>query len=149
MQTPRYDKEIFYNKNYMFSGKEEVSENLPEQFLPYLEYVNKEYGMEYNQVVVNWFENGDDYIPLHCDCEISKLENSDVIVVSIGANRTFRVKSLPKSKQQYIENVDITCRDGTVVCMKGNIQRDFKHGIPKSTGILPRISVSFRAYVPS
>lgn len=63
METPEMSKEI--KKSYMFCGADgsEKKKDLPADFQPLLEAINKATGQEHNQVVINWYEKECDYIP--------------------------------------------------------------------------------------
>lgn len=50
----------------MFSGFKALSMQLPDEFLPFINAMNSK-NIIYNQVVINWYENGNNYCPYHTD----------------------------------------------------------------------------------
>ncbi len=85
MNTPKFDPAV--QKSYMFSGwadRDEVNEPLPEVFQPLLDYVNSEGTVKYNQVVVNFYENGSESIPPHGDCEAGMVPGAPIIILSVN-----------------------------------------------------------------
>jgi hypothetical protein len=142
--------------SYMFSGHDETfnRDQLPDAFLPFLEYVNRDDG-GYNQVVINWYKDGQDYTAQHSDCEDGMEEGADIVVISLGDERTFKIR--PKNLQSEqgadskgevakIEGLDIPCPHGSVLTMGGHTQKMFRHGVPKSASEGPRISITFRKF---
>jgi alkylated DNA repair dioxygenase AlkB len=142
--------------SYMFSGHDETfnRDQLPDAFLPFLEYVNRDDG-GYNQVVINWYKDGQDYTAQHSDCEDGMEEGADIVVISLGDERTFKIR--PKNLQSeqgadskgevaMIEGLDIPCPHGSVLTMGGHTQKMFRHGVPKSASEGPHISITFRKF---
>jgi alkylated DNA repair dioxygenase AlkB len=142
--------------SYMFSGHDEASnrDQLPDAFLPFLEYVNRDDG-SYNQVVINWYKDGQDYTAQHSDCEDGMEEGADIVVISLGDERIFKIR--PKNPQREegdsetivvnkTEGLDIPCPHGSVLTMGGHAQKFFRHGVPKFASEGPRISITFRKF---
>jgi len=154
MNTPQYDPVLFSNRGYMFSGKnDDNNEYLPEIFKPFLDFINDTWSVEYNQVVVNWFKSGDDYIPLHIDHVVNMDEHVPIITLSLGDSRIFRIKeneSIPfPCDDGIVRNIkpkkDYICKNGDIIILKKN---NIVHGIPwMKEGCSRRISISFRKYI--
>src|SRR6056297_1377479 len=98
-KIPRYQQS--YGINYFFSGMEHDCEEVPGILNPIVELFNSsEYVDEethFNQVVVNWYTDGSDYIGPHSDNEkqIVKRKDGTTSIPSITlqegkANRIFR-----------------------------------------------------------
>jgi hypothetical protein len=139
------------DKSYMFSGMDTSNNNqdLPEVFKPLLEYINENRNHldfpkfpEYNQVVVNWYENGNEYIPFHSDCETGFADNANVAIISLGSTRIFELVR----KTPLKETTSLPCEHGTIVYMCGDTQKQFRHGIRKDDCEGRRMSVSFRSF---
>jgi len=92
----------------------------------------------YNAVLCNLYRDGSDSVGLHADAEP---EMGPVIAsVSLGAERCFRLK-------RKDGNVAFSHRlpHGSLLIMAGKTQQDFKHEVPKETGVSqPRINLTFR-----
>lgn len=95
LNTPTYDPASRYS--YMFSGQDDskIRDPPPDAFLPFLEHVNRDNAAGYNQVVINWYKDGQDYTAQHSDCEIGMEEGADIVVISLGDERVFKIR--PKS----------------------------------------------------
>lgn len=145
LNTPKYSN--FPNKenmNYMFSDNDDdINDNLPKEFIPFLDFINEGENEKYNQVVVNWFEDGNDMIPNHRDCTVNQKINSNIVSISLGSERIFRIKERGKENKKCL---DINCENGTIITMGGDMQNEFLHGIPKMKSSGKRISISFRKY---
>jgi alkylated DNA repair dioxygenase AlkB len=164
LESPRWHKSYLNTPSpnpathfsYMFSGHNDTSvrDPLPLASLPFLEYVNRD-GAGYNQVVVNWYKDGQDYTAQHSDCEDGMKEGADIVVISLGEERNFKIR--PKNINvdgadkdtdvvTKVEGLDIPCPHGSILTMGGHTQKFFRHGVPKSASEAPRISITFRSF---
>lgn len=146
IKIPRYQQS--YLRDYTFSNINSKSIDLPEELQPYLEYLNglNKYG-NFNQVLVNWYENGLSYIGSHRDDEKQLIENSPIVTISLGEERKFRIRD---NNNKIVK--DIMTKNGLVITMGGNFQKDFKHEIVKINGkkgesIGARISITLRQFL--
>lgn len=142
LNTPTYDPASQHS--YMFSGQDDsrIRDPLPDAFLPFLEYINRD-AAGYNQVVNNWYKDGQDFTAQHSDCEVGMEEGADIKVLSLGDEQIlkFRPKSSP-----HAEDLRVPCPHGSVLTMCGHTQKFFRHGVPKSASKDPRISITFRNF---
>ena len=100
----------------------------------------------FNQILVNWYENGHDYIGSHADDEPQLATGAPIASVSLGATRTFRIRD---KHRKIIKDIDL--RHGDVLWMCGEFQKEFKHEIVKVAGakglrVKKRINVTFRVF---
>lgn len=142
---PRYQQA--YLNDYTFSGVNSQALPLPNILQDYLDWVNTLYETNFNQVLVNWYENGLHFIGSHRDDERQLVRNSPIVTISLGAERTFRIRDNDKKIVK-----DIVTKDGIVLVMGGTFQKDFKHEIVKINGkkgesVGPRISLTFRQFL--
>ena len=145
IKTPRWQQS--YINNYHFSGVCHQATTLPTIMKPYLAYVNSliKYGKCFNQVLVNWYENGSHYISSHKDDEVQLKPASNIITISFGTERKFRIRKDKKIIK------DIMTQDGCILTMGGNFQKNYKHEIVKISGKKGentgrRISITFRQF---
>ena len=148
------------SSSYMYSGFDTLSNNdeLPEIFKPYYEFM-KNIDNKYNQVIVNWYENENDYIAPHADCQRGMVENSKIAILTLNEcfienNNSENLRYLeitPKYIKYQSDNkpladiFEIKLEHGSIITMCGTIQDNFLHGIKKENKkIGKRISVSFR-----
>ncbi len=147
MRTPVYNKELCKNNAYMFSGhNSDNNQELPAIFQPFLKFINDKYNTDYNQVTINWFKSGSDYIPIHKDYRNGIDEKCDIIIISLGDSRTFRVKKI--NNNNIKSNVDYNVKNGDIV----KIDTHCLHGVPQipdndCQAKHSRISISFRRYL--
>jgi alkylated DNA repair dioxygenase AlkB len=92
----------------------------------------------YNAVLCNLYRNGNDSVGLHADAEP---EMGPVIAsVSLGAERLFRLRT-KNGKIAFSKHLP----HGSLLIMAGSTQKNFKHEVPKETGITkPRINLTYR-----
>ena len=146
LKTPRWQQS--YIRAYTFSGECHESLPLPEQFQPFLDWANAQTaGQDYNSCLVNWYENGEHYIGPHRDDERELIKNSEIMSISLGAERIFRIRDYATKGDQYKQ--DIIVRDKTYLIMCGRMQQRFTHEIVKVSGNRgkqcgKRINITFR-----
>jgi alkylated DNA repair dioxygenase AlkB len=76
----------------------------------------------------------------HSDDEKEIVANSSIASLSLGATRKFSFKH-----KQSKEIVSINLENGSLLEMKGSIQKNWWHALPKTTKVLaPRINLTFR-----
>jgi len=146
VKTPRWQQT--YLKDYYFSGMIHKALSLPEKFQPFLDWANSlSDDVVYNQVLVNWYANGEHYIGPHSDNEKQLVPFSSVLSVSLGQERVFRIRQ--KSTNDIV--VDIPMPNNTYVMMCGKIQERYLHEVPKVSGskgssMDKRINITFRVF---
>lgn len=145
--------------SYMFSGFNESNnqQDLPDAFHPFYQYMINHKDSRYNQVVANWYQNGNDYIAQHSDCEIGMIENAVVSIMNFNASldkqhcRILKIKPKAEDIHESIHpEVHILLRHACMITMGGKFQQKFKHGVPKisltNPASVPRFSLSFRQF---
>ena len=155
LQTP-VRSEAYTNRSYMYANKENYSETaLPILFQPFLDEINKnENEDKYNQVIVNWYANGNDYIAAHSDCQLFMKPNASIAILSLyNKEENFRILQFTPKNINDIENdfiyhkLKIAALQGCIITMHGDTQQKFRHKIPKDVAIATsRISITFRKF---
>jgi hypothetical protein len=136
---------------YMFRGKHETIEPIPQVFHPFLKVANTK-GVEYNQLTVCWYESEDDYIAMHSDFNDGLDPEAGVLMINLckpdTKPRLFDIKARGNTTDALIQKMSIPLRHGTMIRMYGErMQTHFRHGVmavDEDSG--PRISLSFRKY---
>lgn len=141
INTPRWFQN--YGHSYNFSNLDHKAIPIPEILQPFLDYVNKcEPNIEYNGILVNWYQDGNHYIGKHSDDESSLVPNSPIYCFSFGEERNFVLESKIDS-----EKYKFKLKNNSLIIMGGKCQKFYKHSIPKSKKInSSRISVTIRAF---
>lgn len=111
-----------------------------------LESLNQSLGTNFNGILVNRYNNGNDSIGKHSDDESAlDKETSMVAGLAYGATRTFRIRD--KKTDQIL--LDYPHQSGTLIVMQGkNFQKRYTHEIPVQKRVMDcRISVTFRHHL--
>jgi len=143
---PRYTQT--YLKNYTYSGVEHIALPLPDILQPFFEWANNLMdGMQFNQVLVNWYQDGSHYIGAHADNERQLVRDYPIISISLGAERLFRIRD--KETKEVVS--DIVMKDCSYMVMCGKMQQNYTHEVPKVMGrrgdeLGPRINITFRNF---
>jgi alkylated DNA repair dioxygenase AlkB len=157
VDTPRWHAS--YLRQYKFSGIQlgSFDRPIPQKVKEILEWANRELikdfsvesGSEaaFNQVLVNWYRDGHDYIGKHSDDERQLVPRSPIFSLSLGAERKFRLRTKKDGKISR----DILLNDRDIVMMCGDTQKEFTHEIVKIAGkkgenVGRRINVTFRMF---
>jgi alkylated DNA repair dioxygenase AlkB len=92
---------------------------------------------------LNLYHDGNVGLGWHSDDEQSIEGNSAIASVSFGAERRFSFKH-----KQTKETISVLLENGSLLLMKDATQKNWLHGLPKSTKItLSRINLTFRTMV--
>jgi alkylated DNA repair dioxygenase AlkB len=146
VKTPRWQQT--YLKEYHFSGMMHKALPLPTQLQPFLNWANTIIPKNvFNQVLVNWYANGNHHINSHSDNEKQIVPFSPILSLSLGQERIFRIRQ--KSTHDIV--LDIPMPTNTYVMMCGKMQRNYLHEVPKVTGTKgssmdKRINITFRVF---
>lgn len=150
LETPEFDTTT--GKSYMFSGEgvEQTYNELPIVFKDLFNFVQLR-DEQYNQVVVNWYLNGSDYIEMHSDCTAKMIENHEIFLVNLNETdafndcRTLIIRPKEIGDNIEIEELDIKLTHGLSIIMGGKTQQYFRHGILEDPNITTsRISFTCR-----
>ena len=138
---------FFSNKSigYKYSNQLMQSQKLTEWMLDILKIVNNELETEFNGILINHYEKGNNYIGAHSDNE-SGLDKKKKMVaaLSFGAQRIFRIRNKKTKKIVH----DFITEHNSLIVMSGNFQNEFTHEIPIQKKILePRWSLTFRRHI--
>src|SRR5437867_3176515 len=84
-----------------------------------------------NSVLVNYYRDGADSVGWHADNEPELGERPIIASLSFGATRTFELRRRTTGK---VAKVPLT--SGSILVVRGTIQRDWVHRVSKSPGAL-------------
>ena len=102
-----------------------------------IESITKE---SYNACLLNLYHDGEESMGWHSDNEKEIVANSSIASLSIGASRKFSFKHKVTK-----ETISIQLENGSLLEMKGAIQTNWLHALPKSKKIKElRINLTFR-----
>ena len=102
-------------------------------------------GTAFNSVLLNYYRDNRDSIGFHSDDEPELGERPVIASLSLGEERTFILKH---KRSRAIEPVRLRLASGSLLLMKGDTQRYWRHGILKeSRPCGPRVNLTFRTIV--
>jgi alpha-ketoglutarate-dependent dioxygenase alkB family protein 2 len=125
---------------YYYAGQLAKSKPLQNSSSKLMKLINERFGTNYNGILVNRYEDGNNYIGQHSDDE-KHLDKGGVIAISHGAVRKFRIMDKLTNKKV----IDIDTTSNSIIHMGGDFQKEYTHGIPvekKVKGV--RYSFTFR-----
>jgi alkylated DNA repair dioxygenase AlkB len=96
-------------------------------------------GTHYDTMLLNLYRTGNDKIGLHAD-KVKGMDNTDISSVSLGAERTFRVKN-NAGQTVFSEKLE----SGSLFRMTGTFQQRYKHEVPQEKRICEkRLNITLR-----
>jgi alkylated DNA repair dioxygenase AlkB len=142
LNTPRLTAWYGDNsKTYAFSGKKYEPYVWTKELLFIKARVDAACKITFNSVLLNLYRNGNDSVAWHADDEPELGINPLIASVSFGQPRRFDVRHKQDHKLKY----SIELENGSLLIMKGDLQHNWEHQIPKSTkAIKERINLTFR-----
>jgi alkylated DNA repair dioxygenase AlkB len=103
-------------------------------------------GSNFNSVLLNYYRDRHDSIGFHSDNEPELGDQPVIASLSLGEERTFILKH---KRSKAIEPVRLQLGSGSLLLMRGDTQRCWRHGILKESRICgPRINLTFRRIIP-
>jgi alkylated DNA repair dioxygenase AlkB len=96
----------------------------------------------FNSVLLNYYRNERDSMGLHSDDERELGLRPTIASLSLGESRVFTFKHKWRPE---LPAFSIPLESGSLLLMKGDTQRNWKHGIAKAAKRLgPRVNLTFR-----
>ena len=97
---------------------------------------------DFNSVLLNYYRDHRDSMGMHSDDEPELGERPILASLSLGEERTFILKH---KRDKALKPVRLKLASGSLLLMKGDTQRYWKHGIDKETRPCgPRVNLTFR-----
>ena len=104
-------------------------------------------GARFNSVLLNYYRDQRDSMGFHSDDEPELGRNPIIASVSLGESRTLVLKH---KRLKRAKAVRIDLASGSLLLMKGETQRNWKHGIEKLDHPCgPRVNLTFRRILKS
>jgi alkylated DNA repair dioxygenase AlkB len=99
----------------------------------------RRYHVRFGALGLNYYRDGRDSVASHADRELRVLDDTLVVILTLGAARPFLLR--PRAGGR---SIDLHPSSGDLLVMGGSCQRNWQHGIPKVASAGPRISASIR-----
>lgn len=102
-------------------------------------------GVRFNSVLANLYRDGKDSVSWHSDDEPELGKYPTIASVSIGATRSFKIRTVGCDPECGRAAWTVDLRHGDLLVMSGRSQLDYQHSIPKTARpVGPRINLTFR-----
>jgi len=135
------DGDLFYS----FSGLALPTKPWTPTLLAIKCLINKVTCNEYNYVLINKYEDGNDCIGFHADDERELDPRVPIATLSLGQERPFVFKAIKPPHQC----LTISLASGSLLTMKHPTNNNYKHSLPRRKNITKsRISLTFRRILP-
>ena len=139
-------KVAFYSDpliSYTYSGKLKIGLPWSQELLFIKEIVESLTKSKYNACLLNLYHNGDESMGWQSDDEKEIIAESSIASLSLGAERKFSFKHKATK-----ETISVLLENGSLLEMKGAIQKNWWHALPKSKKVIaPRINLTFRQMI--
>ena len=126
--------------NYKYSGKKLNRQNWTKDLTMIREKIYKEFKIDFNSVLVNYYRDGKDSMGWHSDDEKELGHNPTIASISFGSERDLVFKNKISKETLSIAQVH-----GCLILIDGKTQKNWQHSIKKTRKVIgPRINLTFR-----
>ena len=137
------------SSGYIYSKQKTKSRPMTKEMKELMEKVNEYLGTKFNGILVNKYNNGNEYLSAHSDSEVGLDRDGIVAGISYGAVRKFRIRE-KKTKKIVLDYDHEPC---SLIVMDNKteerlFQETYTHEIPIQKKVKEsRISLTFRTHV--
>jgi len=133
------------NKSFSYSGITLKPEAWKKELIELNEKLKQKLSIDFSSVLINLYRHGNDSVAWHCDDSPELGINPIIASISLGAERTFKLRNLgDKTLKRAIK-----LEHGSLIVMQGETQHKWQHSVPKEPNELnPRINLTYRVIVP-
>ncbi len=130
---------------YVYSGEQHRAYGWLKPLVPLREILAERLEVPFNFVLLNHYRDRNDSMGWHADSEPELGDQPVIASLSLGAARTFRVRTARKTAGVRRLSRAIELPHGSLLIMRGRSQSDFQHALPKSARSCgPRLNLTFR-----
>jgi alkylated DNA repair dioxygenase AlkB len=143
-----YEKEVWTPRLSAWYGDRRMRNNdklIPSPWMPELLHLKRKIetftGMTFNGVLLNYYRDGNDSVAWHADKDTIPGLKTEIASISLGEERDFDFRNKLNHRQRY----SIKLQHGSLLLMKGDLQKYWEHRIAKSAQPMKaRINLTFR-----
>ena len=140
--TAIHGDDTVLDKKYIYSKSERKLSPMTPTLKELQGIVEKETGIHFDFVLLNYYRDGNDKVGWHSDDEES-MESSNIVSLSLGAERPFKFREKESHKVIWKQ----VLKNGSMVWMKPGCQEEYQHEVPKCAKVNePRINLTFRKF---
>lgn len=139
--TPRLT--AWYSDTKSYSSEENIKPTNPwiPDLLALKQRIEKEFGYQFNGVLLNLYRDHNDSVAWHRDKESKYGKRPIIASISLGQTRNFDFRKADHHQSKY----SLPLPNGSLLIMKGDLQEQWEHRIAKSnTSMKERINLTFR-----
>ncbi|MBX9448840.1 MAG: alpha-ketoglutarate-dependent dioxygenase AlkB [Taibaiella sp.] len=142
-----YDKEVITPRLSAWYGDRPDKDPIP--WTPELsairERVQQFTNIRFDALLLNFYRDGKDSVAWHSDRQTVPGVYTPIASISLGQERVFDFRRKDNHRNRY----GLLLEHGSLLLMKGELQRDWEHRIAKSSASMrPRINLTFRIVNP-
>lgn len=157
-----YTSKFKPTKSYTNHHRRPLHDEWPQELLKLKERVEEFTKETFPFALINRYNNGNDSIMWHSDNEKDIVENSSIVSISLGAERDFQFRPIPKtdddkdtdsttdkdSDKKSKKKHDVITKkleNGSMVVMNYQTQNFYQHALPKRKKVTTtRLNITFR-----
>ena len=137
----------FYSRSgikYNFSSRSFSGHRFTDKMKEIMSNVEQSHGYDFNCILFNLYNNGNDSISWHADNE-KELGSAPVVgTLSLGQKRPFLLRNNDNHKIKH----EFELGGGSLMIMDGNTQKYWEHSVPKRAKLKnKRLSITFRKII--
>ncbi len=126
---------------YTYSGIKSEPNPWTDGLLHIKDRIEDASGSTFNCVLLNWYRDGKDSLSWHADDEKELGVDPVIASANFGATRDFQLRR----NSDHAEKITIPLQHGTLLLMRGELQRHWKHAVPKRATVDgSRFNMTFR-----
>ena len=126
---------------YTYSGIKSEPDTWNDGLLYLKRKVDESAGTTFNSVLLNWYRDGRDSLSWHADDEKELGLDPVIASANFGATRAFQLRR----NSDHSHKITMPLKHGTLLVMRGELQRHWKHQVPKQGTVLgSRFNLTFR-----
>jgi len=144
--TPRLTAWYGDTKSYDLPDSKPDSHPWTPELFSLKEKIEREFGHQFNGVLLNLYRNNNDSVAWHRDKESRYGKRPVIASLSLGQTRNFDFRNRDHHQSKY----SLPLPNGSLLIMKGDLQENWEHRIAKSTiPMKERINLTFRLVLSS
>ena len=129
---------------YAYSGITRSARPWTADLVALKQAVEEQTGATFNSCLLNYYHHGGEGMGWHSDDEKELAAQAPIASLSFGAGRRFCFQ--PKQPPQ--SSIEIVLEPGSLLLMRGETQRHWRHALPKALRVkTPRVNLTFRTMV--
>ena len=127
---------------YTYSGIKSEPNPWNDGLLHIKRRIEESVGSTFNCVLLNWYRDGKDSLSWHADDEKELGLDPVIASANFGATRDFQLRR----NSDHDQKITIPLKHGSLLVMRGELQRHWKHAVPKRASVDgSRFNLTFRS----